>query len=213
MAKKSAGRREQRIAKRQVAKETRSTKYKNQKGGAITKQQGKLGKVRTTGADHEEDDGEDMAVVRGGKAIWSRSTEPDPNAQPDPESDVEDQRFSSVEKKLRALKKKMRKLQMLKQRRKKGFELEQNQMMLLRTEATLATQISVFEEEGASAQQAQEEEDDDDDDEGAGATDMSMSERRETLQGLGIEERRQLKKQRHLQKMEAKRQKREAKRK
>lgn len=211
MAKRAAGRRQQRIAKRQAAKETRDTKYANQKG-AISKKSRKVRAERDVG-DHLEDDGEDMAVVRAGKAVWSRSTEPDPNAQPDPEEDEDEgeQRFTPSEKKLRALKKKLRKLDFIKQRRKKGFELDPKQLASLRTEGVLLAQISVFEKEVAAeaAQAAEEDDEDDEDDEdvdraGAGT-------KRASLSGLSLQERRALKKQRHQAKLDAKAKKLEAK--
>ena len=219
MAKKAAGRRTQRIAKRQAAKESRDTKYANQKGGAISKKPSKLGKkgFAREGDSHLDDDGEDLAVVRGGKALWSRSTEPDPNAQPDAEAEDEDeseQRFKSAEKKLRALKKKLRKIEFIKQRKKKGFELEPNQITLLRSEGVLAAQIAVFEEEASlqartGSAPAHELEDED---EGMGEDSRGGAiSGRINVTGLSIEERRALKQQRHKEKLAAKARKREAK--
>ena len=161
----------------------------------------------------EEDDGEDMAVIRDGKPIWSRSKEPDPNAEPDAEDEEGEQRFSSAEKKLRALKKKMRKIDLVKKKRKQGFELDTNQLQLLRTEKALATQISIFEDEVATAQHEEadmeQEEEDDISDRGNGA---GTGARVRMPQGrVGIEERRAIKKQRHLAKLTAKQRKADAK--
>ena len=220
MAKKAAGRRTQRIAKRQAAKESRDTKYANQKGGAISKRPKTLSKKgfarhEFDGA-HLKDDGEDLAVIRGGRAIWSRSTELDPNAQPDAEEDAEDdseQRFSSVDKKLRALRKKLRKIDFIKQRKKKGFELEPNQITLLRSEGVLAAQITVLEEEASQAKSGAalageiggvDECMDNDDEGGASAGRLNMS-------GLSLEARRALKQKRHKEKLAAKARQREAK--
>lgn len=140
--------RERRHAKRAAAQASRPTKYANQKGGGIQKARrhhgsGKRDRASDVTAESSE---EPMVVIRDGKAVWAGGDEPagqDP--APVPESDVADDRFTSAEKKLRALKKKFRRVLELKQRRRGGEELDGAQLKILRTEASLRAEIDRFE--------------------------------------------------------------------
>ena len=200
MGKSRAGRREQRHAKRDVARATRDTKYANQKGGGI----GKKGrKLRAPGGD---DDDAPMAVIRDGKAVYVGAekplhTEPAAAEAPPDEAHAANERFTSAQKKARALRKKLRRVSELKARRRRGEELDSAQQALLREEPTLKQELAHFE----SVQ--------DDDDQGdpveeepleevtgsAGpAADDETGDVDEAPAGSRLEQRRALKRKRHL---------------
>ena len=165
MGKARAARRDQRIMKRQVAMESRDTKYAHQKGGISKKAQARRG---GTGLRNEEE--APMAVIRDGKPVWlggggnvSRPTEP-VDAALDDDEDFDEERMNGAQKKLRALKKKFRRLQELKARRRRGEELDGSQKALLRDEAQLVQKIARFESEGNAAVPETRQDDVDDDD-------------------------------------------------
>lgn len=224
-SKARAGKRDQKRAKVQDAKSSRDTKYKKQKGGAAPVKMSALGgiskavskklKRRNPTAALEDDDGDDeqdMVVIRGGQAVRTGGGQP---AKPPPNDEDEDeddgpQRFSSAEKKLRALKKKLRQLQDLKQRRRSGEEMDAQQAKKLRTEQTILSEIAKFEKQlGAEPEEheeeASEEEDeaeDEDEDEEVEAAEKQNA----PLGGSKLEQRRALKRQKHQRELERKRQ-------
>ena len=213
MAKSRAGRRMQRHEKRQVAKATRDTKYEKQKGGIGKPQHRK--KIIHSGA-VTEDDNRPMAVIRDGKAVYlnadGQKEEPE-EIDGDTTEEVFDgddgeERFTSAQKKLRALKKKVRKLEALKARRRRGEELDAAQQSLLMREESLRKQLRKFEEAAGEAEDddavdaaapAEPEPDEDDEEEEAAALPPPE------LAGLSkIEQRRALKRQRHQESLKKK---------
>ena len=213
MAKARAGRRDQRIAKRAVAKASRTTKYANQKGG-ITKKAWRHGGAPE--ADPEDD--APMAVIRDGKAVWAGgadSTDKDAAPVEEPaEIDAADQRFSSAEKKLRALKKKLRRVQEIKDRRRRGEELDGAQQALLRTLPQLTAEVARFEAEvtGAAAVAADEEPSDDElGDDAADGDEQSDADEIEQP-GSRLQQRREKKRKRHLERVRKRMERKEASR-
>ena len=120
MGRSAAARREKRQMKRDVAKSTRTTKYANQKGGGVQKPRHRARPLPSRERAAADDDGESIAVIRGGKAVWARA---DGNiGRADAAVDVtgmgeERDDDDSAVKKLRALRKKLRRVQELRQRR------------------------------------------------------------------------------------------------
>ena len=169
MGKSAAGRREKRHGKREAAMESRGTKYADQKGGgkiAKSRRSAKSGGFKARPHDKEErdedngDDEDEMVVVRGGTAIRtggdsdkdrSSNTKRDRVRDDEEEDEEATQRFTSVEKKLRALTKKLRAISDLKQRRKQGMELNAGQQAKLRTEKELLDQVQRFTQQAADA--------------------------------------------------------------
>ena len=155
MGKSRAARREQRKEKREIAQATRDTKYANQKGG-VGKKRRRLSSAPSQAPSravrHDDDDGggDDMVVIRAGQAVRASSgSGVRARAPPDDPSDGDDdealpQRFSSEEKKLRALKKKLRSIEELKRRRKQGAELDSHQQAKVRAESEVLRLISQF---------------------------------------------------------------------
>ena len=210
MGKARAARRDQRHAKRDVAKASRPTKYAKQKGGAV-------GKTRRWGGASTGMDEAPMAVIRDGQAVWAGGEGPakTTQARAHVEDDDEhgDDRFSSAQKKLRALKKKIRHVLELKKRRQRGEELNSAQQMLLRTEQALKNEAAGFENEAfadppdASTVASNRSLDDAADDETTAFVDEPPAGH---ASGSRLEQRRALKRQRHLEQMERKRLRKEA---
>ena len=149
MAKSRAGRRDARHAKRQVAKLTRTTKYEHQKGRGIKKR----GAVQRMPSHNLCEDAEErVAVVRDGQAVWTTTdgSECAGHRSDDRDEASAGQHLTAAQKKLRALNKKMRRVSELKQRRKRGVELDSQQQAMLRMESQLQKDIDLFE---ASVQQ------------------------------------------------------------
>ena len=73
MGRSAAARREKRQMKRDVAKSTRTTKYANQKGGGVQKPRHRARPLPSRERAAADDDGESIAVIRGGKAVWARA--------------------------------------------------------------------------------------------------------------------------------------------
>ena len=157
MGKSRAARREKRKEKREIAQATRDTKYKNQKG-SIGKKRRRLGAAPSPRAmdalsrrrEEEEDNDSDMVVIRNGEAMRSSGgsgARVQPMLEPSDggdDDDAEPERFSSEEKKLRALKKKLRAIDALKRKRKQGLELDAHQQAKLRVEPEVLRLISHF---------------------------------------------------------------------
>ena len=107
--------------------------------------------VRPLADDHDgSDEEEPMVVIRNGQAVRMGSAvnpvQAAVQAALDGDSDDDDER-STIQKKLRALRKKLRQVHDIKQRRRKGEELDAQQKAKLRTEAQLEQDIARFEEE------------------------------------------------------------------
>ena len=206
MGKARAGRREQRQVKRAVVKAARTTKYANQKGGGGIAKSHKAWRGGRAGAGASADEEAPMAVIRDGKAVWmdaNGSLHADaPGARAaarDEESQENDgKRFSSAEKKLRALRKKLRRVQELRARRRRGVELDGAQQELLRGEAALREAIERFESESAGASGVAEEEEDVEAADGADDGSDGVGEAPAEAHGSRLQQRRALKKQRHL---------------
>ena len=218
MGKARAGRRDQKHVKRDVAKESRPTKFANQKGG-------KIQKARRSNPAAAADEAP-MAVIRNGKAVWSGSSE---TAEPEPQDGAADEpeetreeRFTRAEKKLRALRKKLRHLHDVKDRRRRGEELEGAQLALLRGEAALLKDIKRFEAEVAGGESdeedaidemeeaAVEEEEEEEEAEAASALDVPSG---ESPGKLSLEQRRAKKRARHDARLQEKLRKKEERKK
>ena len=210
MGKARAARREQRHAKREVAKSSRPTKYARQKGGGV-------GKARRWGGASTDVDEAPLAVIRDGQAVWAGSEGParatQAPAHVEDDDDQRDERFSSAQKKLRALKKKIRHVLDLKKRRQRGEELNSAQQMLLRTEQALRIEAASFENEAsvdpndASTLVSNRAFDDAADNETTAFVDEPPAGH---AAGSRLEQRRALKRQRHLEQMQRKRLRKEA---
>jgi hypothetical protein len=206
----------------QIAKETRDTKYKKQKGGGgIMKSRRKGLGVRPLADDHDgSDEEEPMVVIRNGQAVRMGSAvnpvQAAVQAALDGDSDDDDER-STIQKKLRALRKKLRQVHDIKQRRRKGEELDAQQKAKLRTEAQLEQDIARFEEELGEIDGAQ----DGGSEDGGEAADegeveaVAVAVVQPTVQlptgesapasGGVLQQRRELKRQRHLEQLQRKR--------
>uniref|UniRef100_A0A7S4EXB1 Uncharacterized protein n=1 Tax=Chrysotila carterae TaxID=13221 RepID=A0A7S4EXB1_CHRCT len=176
---RGAARREKRLAKRMLARAERgSQKYANQKGGI--KKSGK----RIARRPYIQEDDEKMIVVRGGEPTVVGGAFPDGTAPArgattnQPSADAEDgaseeDLVTSLQKKVRAIEKKLRSLEPLKQKLRKGIELDPQQQVKLRHESLLRQELEQFQaeldEEMKEAGEEEEDEDgvedDDDDDE------------------------------------------------
>lgn len=202
MGSSAAKRRENRQIKRQVAMSTRDTKYANQKGGVQKPQRRRppKGGGRRM-AEDAEDEEESIAVIRGGQAVWAGADErarARVDADEDDDADGGDFSEDSAFKKLRALKKKHRRVVEMKQRRKRGEELNGHQLELIRKEKALLDQIARFEAEAAR---------DEEEDDVAPGNDNSFAKEEQLaapLSGSRLEQRRALKRQRHLEKLAGK---------
>ena len=217
MGRSAAARREKRQMKRDVAKSTRTTKYANQKGGGVQKPRHRARPLPSRERAAADDDGESIAVIRGGKAVWARA---DGNiGRADAAVDVtgmgeERDDDDSAVKKLRALRKKLRRVQELRQRRGRGEELNGHQMELLRKEPDLRREIDAF---AGEVERAQDSGDDDEDGESVWAHGPDVKQTEPLSEPLStgsdgatsdsrIQQRRALKKQRHLQRLALKQQ-------
>lgn len=142
MGKARAARRDQRQAKRAVARGSRDTKYANQKGG-ISKSS-RRGSHGTVASDEAP-----MAVIRDGKAVWIGADAPAEPAASLPDDEQPSGGHSdrmSAHKKLRSLQKKLRRVTDLKLRQRQGEEFDGAQLALVRSEAALREQIRSFEQ-------------------------------------------------------------------
>lgn len=146
MGKARAARREQRQAKRAVARDSRTTKYANQKGG-IGKSVNRLSATFRTATDNEPP----IAVIRNGKALWLGAESADTSAtEPVDETVGEHDDQLSAHKKLRALHKKLRRIADLKERRRSGLELDGQQRALLLRESAVMEQLERIEQLAAT---------------------------------------------------------------
>uniref|UniRef100_A0A7S0LC83 Uncharacterized protein n=1 Tax=Coccolithus braarudii TaxID=221442 RepID=A0A7S0LC83_9EUKA len=152
---RGAARREQRQAKRAVARAERGDqKYRNQKGGTpLHLKKGKrISKRRPEhGGDEEVED--QMVVVRDGRPTVSGGRAPlhSGNARAseavlEGEEDT-DARFTATEKKVRALEKKLKHVTKLKATQAQGFELDAQQQAKLRAEKKLRQELAQFQEQ------------------------------------------------------------------
>jgi len=171
-SRRGAQRREQRHAKRALARLERGSKksYANQKGGANQR-----------GSDRhraQPDGDEHMVVVRNGKAVRMKGADPEesaPRQRPSSKQSAvieptEPARFSEIQKKVRALEKKQRQLEVLKAQVRRGFELDAQQQAKLRRERHLEAairqaRVELGEEGGAGEGEQDDDADDDGDDE------------------------------------------------
>ena len=195
MPRAGAARRELRQAKRALAKAERGPqKYKNQKGGIRKPSRpprNKHGKGKGRHFDEDDAQGEedDMVMVKdgaatrvGGAAPQRRTGRAEADEEEQEEGTEEPGRFSSLEKKIRALEKKKSSISELKLRMRRGFELDAQQQAKLRTEAKIERELARFrsllgkelaasdaqrmdEEEDAEAEHAGEEEADEQEEE------------------------------------------------
>ena len=172
--------------------------------------------VRPLTDDHDgSDEEEPMVVIRNGQAVRMGSAvnpvQAAVQAALDGDSDDEDER-STIQKKLRALRKKLRQLHDIKQRRRKGEELDAQQKAKLRTEAQLEQDIARFEKELGEIDGAQDG-DSEDGGEAAGEGEVEavalavVQPKGESAPASGsvLQQRRELKRQRHLEQLERKR--------
>ena len=152
---RGAARREQRHAKRALARAERGVqKYANQKGGARpAKGKGSGSSARRRKALQQQlqqqtaDDDDEMVVVSGGEA--KRLGAP-PNS-----SEAAPARFTDTEKKVRALSKKLRQLDELRQRARRGLVLDEQQRAKLRQRAKVVQELDQLSElTGATEQNA-----------------------------------------------------------
>ena len=174
--------------------------------------------VRPLADDHDgSDEEEPMVVIRNGQAVrMGSAVQAAVQAALDGDSDDDDER-STIQKKLRALRKKLRQLHDIKQRRRKGEELDAQQKAKLRTEAQLEQDIARFEEELGEIDGAQ----DGGSEDGGEAADegevetvaVAVVQPTEQLptgesapaSGGVLQQRRELKRQRHLEQLQRKR--------
>jgi hypothetical protein len=205
MGKARAARRDQRQAKRAVARGSRDTKYANQKGG-ISKSS-RRGSHGTVASDEAP-----MAVIRDGKAVWIGADAPAEPAASFPDDEQHscgghDSDRVSAHKKLRSLQKKLRRVTDLKLRRRQGEEFDGAQLALVRSDAALREQIRSFEQVSDGADDASDAGAGDDD---AGvadgndggddaACDVAGDEADAAPTGSRLQVRRELKKRKHLE--------------
>lgn len=174
--------------------------------------------VRPLADDHDgSDEEEPMVVIRNGQAVrMGSAVQATVQAALDGDSDDDDER-STIQKKLRALRKKLRQVHDIKQRRRKGEELDAQQKAKLRTEAQLEQDIARFEEELGEIDGAQ----DGGSEDGGEAADegevetvaVAVVQPTEQLptgesapaSGGVLQQRRELKRQRHLEQLQRKR--------
>ena len=174
--------------------------------------------VRPLADDHDgSDEEEPMVVIRNGQAVrMGSAVQAAVQAALDGDSDDDDER-STIQKKLRALRKKLRQVHDIKQRRRKGEELDAQQKAKLRTEAQLEQDIARFEEELGEIDGAQ----DGGSEDGGEAADegevetvaVAVVQPTEQLptgesapaSGGVLQQRRELKRQRHLEQLQRKR--------
>ena len=169
--------------------------------------------VRPLTDDHDgSDEEEPMVVIRNGQAVrMGSAVQAAVQAALDGDSDDDDER-STIQKKLRALRKKLRQLHDIKQRRRKGEELDAQQKAKLRTEAQLEQDIARFEKELGEIDGAQDG-DSEDGGEAAGEGEVEavavavVQPKGESAPASGsvLQQRRELKRQRHLEQLERKR--------
>jgi len=200
MGKARAARREQRQAKRAVAKESRGTKYANQKGGIGKRQRSSVHHASASVSDEAP-----MAVIRDGTAMWLGAEGPAaPTSAPKHEEalDASDE-LPTAHKKLRALRKKLRHVAELRERRRRGEELDGAQQALLRGEAALREEVARFETAAGDDVAAAAPETTDPD---VGAEDASEGEGEadEPLPVNRLERARALKRRKHLEKLRRK---------
>lgn len=174
--------------------------------------------VRPLADDHDgSDEEEPMVVIRNGQAVrMGSAVQAAVQAALDGDSDDDDER-STIQKKLRALRKKLRQVHDIKQRRRKGEELDAQQKAKLRTETQLERDIARFEEDLGEIDGAQ----DGGSEDGGEAADegevetvaVAVVQPREQLptgesapaSGGVLQQRRELKRQRHLEQLQRKR--------
>jgi len=157
-----------------------------------------------------------MAVIRDGKAVWLGGGAPAAPRAEEREHAADDDGPTtdgpSVDKKLRALRKKLRRVAELKERRRRGEELDAAQQALVRCEGELQQELGRFEAEADG--------DGDGPEDGvhvdtcaavdsAEADDLNDGRalaEAEEQSGSRLQARRALKKQRHLEKLQRKKQ-------
>jgi hypothetical protein len=216
MGRSAAARRERRQEKRQVAKATRPTKYANQKGGSRSIQKKRLPRSNMqVGTDDEVDD---MVVVRGGAPVLMRGSgaagqlgmdaiDVDSVTSKIRETEDDEDGFTSAQKKVRALHKKIRRIRELEERRRQGVELDFAQQALLRSKPKLERELVKFEAVVASqVHDAESSESDSNEVEPHAAAVPAVAESGGGSRANNrLEQRRALKKQRHAEKLARKR--------
>ena len=204
MAKHSAAaRREQRHAKREAAYQVNGAKIKKGGVGKKKKRGDFQSRNAASSADEVAQDESPMAVIKNGKAVWTGGgPAPKSRAAPEPvaeEEEAEDERFAPAEKKLRALRKKLRRVEMIRERRRRGEEIDPSQQLLLKGEAKLREEITRFEREvnGPSAEDEVVATDDDD----AAEADAGDADVEQPTGGSRLEQKRALKRKKHAEKV------------
>jgi len=134
-----------RAAKGEIAQEMRGNqKYKNQKG-SIQKSKRSYNQHGRRATAGEEEDEDEMVVVRNGQPVKVGGHTGKAMAVEEADDEREPGRFTATEKKIRAIHKKLRQLQQLKQQKRQGIELDAQQQAKLRGEAEVVAQLEELE--------------------------------------------------------------------